>query len=829
MALISFGYRVNMYAPSLLPTDPAGYIVAYDLDGVLKQKNYQGVVTLVGSGAGGPQGPPGPVGPAGLTWSGYWVATQSYSINYAVGYASASWWCIFGVTGATGNDSPDIDTTHWTLLAAQGSPGSQGAQGEHGLDGPQGLTGATGATGAGVTSSFYLQGTTDYSYDTTSDIYRTGSLAIGTSGSSTSKLHVYSTQSGAFQLEDGTQGDKYVLTSDNSGVSSWTNSSFITAPISLTYSGLQNLIDTNSLELGRRYILTDYLHKYQILGSDSGAITQYHTMIGRSGFYLQFVNVPSEVAIGSLITVISVPPGATIVVGATFSVFDYFNYAYIRLSPNTAANNANFGTVFSFQKQRYPNVPTDVVILDDNSKIVMKKGGVINIDAHDGTDYMSMSASQNPIVQTEQLVLTAISENQFSTRAESLTYPGDIVDYRFDNSDILDEDGNSLSIQRTGFIISRYNNDLNISMNKDWRSQRYRRYKIDSTNWSNLILSGSSSTLYTLGGNNYGGIINNSLDDGHKYILRFPYEKNMYLDFYSSTNTDTFKNGETASITPGIGASGRLVNDVENTYNKSITANGATYSDLKYAFDYPIIPMTGYNPKSLVIKAQIKNLTNTVFKDLNQKNGLSNNYDLDINSIENSTVGTGDTIFSTQDISYLRTIEVFSIFNYGRITNLFVSYIGSLTNRGTLYNCRISGNNGTGTTYLELNINDSVIYNSIFGFGRLDSIYINNATINRSMFLIYTGAVVSISGNIYHTSLNSTAGIYSTLFNFNNFNIQRQISSTQSKGLYGVKHTISSDINNLQIDNYNPKLELVSKVLDINYGSLSYNIIGTTE
>jgi hypothetical protein len=173
MALVSFGYRVNMYAPSLLPTDPAGYIVAYDLDGVLKQKNYQGVVTLVGSGAGGPQGPPGPVGPAGLTWSGYWIATQSYSENYAVGYASASWWCILGVTGATGNDSPDIDTTHWTLLAAQGSPGSQGAQGEHGLDGPQG------PTGAGVTSSFYLQGTTDYSYDTTSSIYRTGSLNIG--------------------------------------------------------------------------------------------------------------------------------------------------------------------------------------------------------------------------------------------------------------------------------------------------------------------------------------------------------------------------------------------------------------------------------------------------------------------------------------------------------------------------------------------------------------------------------------------------------------------------------------------------------------------------
>ena len=146
MASISFGYRVDMYA-ILPPTDPAAYIVAYDLDGVLKQKDHLGVVTLVGSGAGGPQGVPGPVGPAGLTWSGFWSATSSYSINYAVGYGSASWWCISGVTGATGNDSPDIDTTHWALLAAQGSPGGQGGQGEHGLDGPRGLTGATGPSG----------------------------------------------------------------------------------------------------------------------------------------------------------------------------------------------------------------------------------------------------------------------------------------------------------------------------------------------------------------------------------------------------------------------------------------------------------------------------------------------------------------------------------------------------------------------------------------------------------------------------------------------------------------------------------------------------------
>jgi len=140
MALISFGYRVDMFAIDP-PLEVGSYIVAYDLDGALKQKDHLGVVTLVGSGAGGPQGPPGPVGPAGLTWSGYWVATQSYSENYAVGYGSASWWCISAVTGSPSNPGPDLDTTHWTLLAAQGSPGSQGGTGSQGLQGPQGPIG----------------------------------------------------------------------------------------------------------------------------------------------------------------------------------------------------------------------------------------------------------------------------------------------------------------------------------------------------------------------------------------------------------------------------------------------------------------------------------------------------------------------------------------------------------------------------------------------------------------------------------------------------------------------------------------------------------------
>lgn len=80
-------------------------------------------------------------------------------------------------------------------------------------------------------STFYEQGGSTYSFDTTSSVYRTGNIGIGLTTPST-KLHVYSTQSGAFRLVDGTQGIGKILTSDVNGVASWTSS---TSPTSTFY------------------------------------------------------------------------------------------------------------------------------------------------------------------------------------------------------------------------------------------------------------------------------------------------------------------------------------------------------------------------------------------------------------------------------------------------------------------------------------------------------------------------------------------------------------------------------------------------------------------
>ena len=50
-----------------------------------------------------------------------------------------------------------------------------------------------------------------------------GNIGFGTTSPST-KLHIYGTQSGLFRLQDGTQGNGYILTSDANGVGSWTAS-----------------------------------------------------------------------------------------------------------------------------------------------------------------------------------------------------------------------------------------------------------------------------------------------------------------------------------------------------------------------------------------------------------------------------------------------------------------------------------------------------------------------------------------------------------------------------------------------------------------------------
>jgi hypothetical protein len=107
---------VNQYGTGPTgPTGPAGATGATGAAGATGQTGAQGV-----------PGANGAVGPAGLEWQGAWVSGTSYVEDDAVAYDGASWFCILATSGTT---TPDLDTTHWALLAAQGAQGLQGIQG----------------------------------------------------------------------------------------------------------------------------------------------------------------------------------------------------------------------------------------------------------------------------------------------------------------------------------------------------------------------------------------------------------------------------------------------------------------------------------------------------------------------------------------------------------------------------------------------------------------------------------------------------------------------------------------------------------------------------
>lgn len=121
---------------------PSGAQGPQGIQGVQGPAGSQGIQGIQGNT--GPQGVPGPVGPAGLEWKGSWVSGTTYVEDDAVGYSGASYFCILATSGTT---TPDLDTTHWALLAAEGLQGPAGATGGAGATGPAGPQGPQGIQG----------------------------------------------------------------------------------------------------------------------------------------------------------------------------------------------------------------------------------------------------------------------------------------------------------------------------------------------------------------------------------------------------------------------------------------------------------------------------------------------------------------------------------------------------------------------------------------------------------------------------------------------------------------------------------------------------------
>lgn len=106
----------------------------------------QGLTGLQGvPGATGAQGPAGAAG-TGFNFRNAFDPTAIYAANDVVTYSGSTYVAI--AANGPNTETPDQDTSAWSVMAQQGATGMQGLPGLNGAQGPQGIPGLPGATGA---------------------------------------------------------------------------------------------------------------------------------------------------------------------------------------------------------------------------------------------------------------------------------------------------------------------------------------------------------------------------------------------------------------------------------------------------------------------------------------------------------------------------------------------------------------------------------------------------------------------------------------------------------------------------------------------------------
>ena len=170
--------KISEYPIITNPTED-DILIGTDVNSSDVTKNFSigSIIDLIGDINQGPIGPqgnpgvqgipgtPGAVGPAGLEWQGSWNKNNSYVEDDAVAFSGASYFCILDIPGSSLNQSPNNDTTHWALLAAQGAQGIQGVQGETGATGAQGPRGDVSIPNATIGSVEYTIPNTPLTFD----------------------------------------------------------------------------------------------------------------------------------------------------------------------------------------------------------------------------------------------------------------------------------------------------------------------------------------------------------------------------------------------------------------------------------------------------------------------------------------------------------------------------------------------------------------------------------------------------------------------------------------------------------------------------------------
>jgi hypothetical protein len=649
----------------------------------------------------GPQGPIGPqgvqgipgtagaVGPAGLEWQGSWVSETSYVADDAVGYDGASWFCILATSGTT---TPDLDTTHWALLASQGAQGIQGEQGPTGPQGPAG-TGGNGGTDLGYTP-----------------INKAGDTMFG----------------------------DLILNADPDTALGAATKQYVDRIESGTYAEYVEKINNNALLPERYYAITDYQHKYCIDESNTSAKKVFKTVTSKIANFLVFDDDNAyDLNVGTVVTIEYLPPTYTggLVVGNTTTVSEQqYNY-YYRFANGMNWDPSILGVEISYSYARFAT-RTDLnnaTVYDAYNKVILKPGGVLNTDVHDGTPYGDLNGSENFPAPVESIVLKAKSTNAFYENCYSLTYLNDELIYDF-TSNIVYNDNKEQIGTRNGFIKRRFNKDINIDIDKDWRVQRYRRWMVP---------------VATVDSDYRKKLLNIDLPNTNTY-LAFQ-SKYLYTSELLNVNSTSYmyicRKIETTSLTAGItGSSTSFPIVIDGTGGLN-----STESIVKFR-DYAIFELDSFLEPVEVENCIIDNLENTIFinTDATQKGNLK--VGNDINFFNSTFFGYPNIKCSGTNLNnvvLLDKVEMFgtniSLSNINALSYLYISFldvsisntiIGSLP-YGTAFSGMGSVPANTPVRWLTLNGQMSSLKNCLIGCG-VASMQLNNSTISGGGLFTYS-------------------------------------------------------------------------------------------
>ncbi|MCC9016450.1 hypothetical protein [Flavobacterium lipolyticum] len=234
-----------------------------------------------------------------------------------------------------------------------------------------------------------------------------------------------------------------------------------------------NLVQSNSLIPGNYYLINDFQTIYTITGSNSSPTLLKRRINSYPAKYAVLdVGYDLNLTVGKTVVITKLPDGYTgpLQIGSTTTVSLVASQGYYFRFAN--GMQAHIGLEFEYSIPRYSNgIVDNLVVNDANGKPVIRPGGVLNTEVHNGTAYMNMSAEENLNVPLESIILKAKSTKEFELEGKSVTYPDDSIEYK------LPVVG---SVATKGTILRRYNRALGIDLKIDWRVQRYRRWKIST-------------------------------------------------------------------------------------------------------------------------------------------------------------------------------------------------------------------------------------------------------------------------------------------------------------------------------------------------------------